>query len=203
MERIRRLKTFLLSIEPWNAAETTARLAVASGVNLYLSQCIFDPRIIQVLDEAFKASSLSNSAAFRTDIVRMTKMHKLWPPHMDFRIAAVFTTALYILLNYFLQPIHILEALNRFRKSSDNTADDSNSSSNLQNASSSNISLRFLSSAVTATLLFILLLPMQRIAEMHIFVIVLNFLHILLISVLTTLIMFIWSERGKNKIKSE
>ncbi|KHJ87757.1 hypothetical protein OESDEN_12460 [Oesophagostomum dentatum] len=98
MERCRRLRAAVTALDPRRAVETTIRVLVASTANYYLSQSIFDQRLIPFLDSSFKASSISSWDAFRVDTQRMAKMQRLWPPHPNFELSLVFTIFLYVLL---------------------------------------------------------------------------------------------------------
>ncbi|KAL6727888.1 hypothetical protein Aduo_009726 [Ancylostoma duodenale] len=204
MERLRRLKESITSIQPRVVAETTARLALASAANYYLSQCMFDRRLIPFLDNVFKASPLINWSAFHRDADRMPKMQKLWPPHDNFELAVVFTMALYVTLKYFLTPENVLQVLQRLVGRPDFTVSEEDEKPlGSGHFSSSLLAVRLFSAAVVAVCVFTLLLPMQRLAEMHIFVISLNFFHMLLMCELTAVIMFFYSERVQDKVKTE
>ncbi|KAK6741993.1 hypothetical protein RB195_009706 [Necator americanus] len=201
MERFRRLRESMTATEPRSIIETTIRLALASTLNFYLSQYIFDNRLIPFLEDAFRTSPLIYWPAFRTDTERLPKMQRLWPPHANFELAVVFTLGLYMILKYFLRPEHVLEVLSRLNSSSEFPFDDK--VNDLAGRNHHALRARLFSAGIVAVSIFTLLLPMQRIGEMHIFVIALNFVHILLLCELSAVLMFLYSERSENKLKEE
>ncbi|EPB73783.1 hypothetical protein ANCCEY_07120 [Ancylostoma ceylanicum] len=165
---------------------------------------MFDRRLIPFLDNTFKASLLMNWSAFHRDADRMPKMHKLWPPHDNFELAVVYTVALYVFLKCFLTPENVLQVLQRLVGRPDfNVTDEDEKVLGTGHLPSSLLALRLFSAAVVAVSVFTLLLPMQRLAEMHVFVISLNFLHILLTCEMTAVIMFFYAERLQDKVKKE
>ncbi|RCN27030.1 hypothetical protein ANCCAN_27237 [Ancylostoma caninum] len=145
-----------------------------------------------------------NWSAFHRDADRMPKMQKLWPPHDYFELAVVFTVALYVILKYFLTPENVLQVLQRVVGRPDFAVNEEDEKAlGTAHLPSSLLAVRLFSAAVVAVCLFTLLLPMQRLAEMHIFVISLNFFHMLLMCELTAVIMFLYSERLQDKVKTE
>ncbi|VDM55285.1 unnamed protein product [Angiostrongylus costaricensis] len=65
------------------------------------------------------------------------------------------------------------------------------------------LATRLLGAVVIAVCLFTLSLPMQRLAELHVFVIVINFIHIVLVCLSTTFFTFFYSERRRKNVKDE
>uniref|UniRef100_A0A0K0DG69 Uncharacterized protein n=1 Tax=Angiostrongylus cantonensis TaxID=6313 RepID=A0A0K0DG69_ANGCA len=65
------------------------------------------------------------------------------------------------------------------------------------------LATRLLGAVVIAVCLFTLSLPMQRLAELHVFVIVINFIHIVLVCLSTTFFTFFYSERYRKNLKEE
>ncbi|KJH50505.1 hypothetical protein DICVIV_03355 [Dictyocaulus viviparus] len=185
MEKSRKLMMSISEIRPVYALEITMRLTLAIVINFYLSQAIFNKNLGSFLDSMFKASPLRNWNAFRADIDRLPKMQRFWPPHSHIELAAVFTVVLYVLLKYFRYPDNLLR-----RDVSVATSTSSSGDVDVATRLRSSFMARLLGACVTAILLFTLLLPMQRLAEMHIFVIIVNFIHLLLICLSTAFLMF-------------
>lgn len=96
-----------------------------------------------------------------------------------------------------------MEALKRLAGRPESTVPEREKSLGTERLPSSLLALRLFSAAIAAVSVFTLLLPMQRLAEMHIFVISLNFVHILLTCELTAVIMFFFSECFQEKLKAE
>ncbi|KAK6029804.1 hypothetical protein OSTOST_04077 [Ostertagia ostertagi] len=113
MEKLRRLRQSVSTIQPRVFVETTVRLALASIVNFYLSRFIFSYKLIPTLENAFQATPLAEWLFFQKDPDRLPKMYRLWPPHAYIELAAVFTVTLYILLKYFMIPEHVWQLLGR------------------------------------------------------------------------------------------
>ncbi|XGW17319.1 hypothetical protein V3C99_002186 [Haemonchus contortus] len=197
MEKLRRFRESLFSIQPKVVAEVAVRLSIATVVNYYLSQFLFCHKTIPVIENLFQTTSLVDWMAFRLDPDRLPKMYRLWPPHSHIGITAMFTVTLYILLKYFMTPDHVWQLLGRRARS-----EEEKESSQLHRPCSVLVA-RLLSASVVALTVFVLLLPMQRLAEMHIFVIVLNFLHVFLVCELSSIIMFLFTGFCTEKIKEE
>lgn len=123
-------------------------------------------------------------------------MQRLWPPHSHIELTAVFTAVLYVLLRYFLRPEEVWQLLDRLlRKDAEEHS---------PKGSRSPLLARLVAAAVAGIVLFVLLLPMQRLAEMHLFVIMLNLAHVLTICELSAAIMFLSTEhRSSAKLKEE
>uniref|UniRef100_A0A1I7X648 GPI mannosyltransferase I n=1 Tax=Heterorhabditis bacteriophora TaxID=37862 RepID=A0A1I7X648_HETBA len=193
------------------------RLSIAVICNYYFASKIFDKERIYWLDIVFKYSFLHKWDIFKLDVNRLRKMNKLWPPYDNIELTIIYTTTVYILLKYFLDPIHFWEALNRigifsrysiYNNPSSYERNDMRESQSttttygtFQNAY--NVPFRSITASVAAGAIFTLLLPLQRLAEMHIVVIAMNYVHILITCQITSLIMFLGTNTGEIKIKAE
>lgn len=192
MKRWERLRNWMASLQPRLIIETALRLAVATVVNTYFSQLIFTTNLMPILDEGFKSSRLANWTTFRADAERMPKMRRLWPPHATIEFSFVFTTTVYIFLKCFV--------VKRFT----GEEKDGNLSAGPVRCTAIEIVQTLRSGLVIAVVLFLMLLPMQRLAEMHVFVIVLNLVHSVLLCQFVALIMFAFSARTEGiKVKVE
>ncbi|WKX98914.1 hypothetical protein Q1695_014080 [Nippostrongylus brasiliensis] len=195
MQLLRRIRTSVVAISPRAFLATTVRLLLATVVNFYFSQLLFDVRVLASLDKVFSASPMIKWRAFRAESERLPKMQRLWPPHSQIELTAIFTTTLYLLLEHFLNAENVCALLQTvcYR-----------TKSSLNRRHSPQLSDRLLAAILTAFAMFLLLLPMQRLAEMHILVIVMNLLHSFVTCVMTAVIMFAFTQSlGKERAKAE
>uniref|UniRef100_A0A1I7TWR5 MATE efflux family protein n=1 Tax=Caenorhabditis tropicalis TaxID=1561998 RepID=A0A1I7TWR5_9PELO len=117
-------------------------------------------------------------------------MARFWPPHQGYGIGE-FSLAFTICLILFIRLIDIPTVIY-----------------SLSGATYSNRLLNFLLTPIyTSICPFILLLPMMRLSEMHVFVLALNFAHLLISSYIVYSIWFFWkccaTEKAELKDKTE
>ncbi|CAI4229191.1 unnamed protein product [Auanema sp. JU1783] len=139
--------------------------------------------MVTYLDELYRYANLHDITIFQGDQKHLQKMFKLWPPYDVFYFTLMSTAAIYVLIRKLLKPAEFWKLF-----------------SDKPLTGTSMFFLRILTSSLAATATFAMLLQMERLAELSLLVLTLNFLHTQLVFLITTLTLsFSYVESEKTK----
>ncbi|KHN83130.1 hypothetical protein Tcan_10118 [Toxocara canis] len=181
------------------------RLCIASFLNYTLSAIMFRIQYIPFVEGL--QNDLLSSTLVRTELSKMRKMYELWPAHTHPAIYLAYTVFVYWIMEYYLSPSLLPFFVAR-------PVDDSKSSEDCatEKCLSTSLVSRLFIAFILSLFIFSSTLHMQRIGEMHIFVILMNYAHTLISVLLTTTVMFSYrldtsgdksTSRNERKIKSD
>ncbi|CAO4371595.1 unnamed protein product [Caenorhabditis nigoni] len=171
-----------------NIINLLVRIPLATFLIHQFSHWLFSRERTLQLVQFFTANPSFHSAGRAArDLSTIQKMARFWPPHQGYGLgefSLVFTVSLILFMRLIDIPTVIQSISGKFYSSK---------------------ILNFLITPIyTSIIPFILLLPMMRLSEMHIFVLALNFLHILGSSYIVYVIWYFLKNSEKlEKLKNE
>ncbi|CAJ0942078.1 unnamed protein product, partial [Mesorhabditis belari] len=186
MNSIKRLLTYRPEISFREFSLLFLRASIAAALNYGLSMALFNPQLIPIIDQLWDQLSMKKFDAFADDAFRTKKMNRFWPPRDFPLIYLAYSFAVYF-VSKIMDPIYLQEALSV-------VFSDEKEEKMKVNEAEENIWLRLwgrlLGCIVQAIVYFAMLLPPYRLGELHVFVILLNYVHLLLSVMICNLCMF-------------
>ncbi|CAI5445635.1 unnamed protein product [Caenorhabditis angaria] len=164
--------------------KNSARIAISTIFVHFFSKFLFSPQRLTECLHLFSAWPLLQvPGQAAKDLAKLQKMTRFWPPHQEtfYEFSLAYTISLILLLN----AISIETVYQSLFSTSQKLG---------------NFTKFVFQPFYASIIVFIFLLPMQRLAEMHILVLILNFAHILTTSYA---VYFVWNAWRKEDLGEE